>query len=564
MIDSPLTTGGTSDVTSSGSAFIKGPTPWLDVKAFGAKGDGTTDDRAAIQAAINACPSTGCTIYFPSASTYLIGSSPSDILGLTVSHSQTGIKFFGECGTGGLSTSCSQLVSKVGVTILTIGDGTYFHAGTLIQDLGFADMSSGNSTILGAIRLFDTQEFNLTNVRCTNIKSTTGYCMLIEGGTSPTVTQFGVIINPSVSAVTFPIQTKGNTSEINLYGGNLNCSSAGSPIGMDLGKNNHTTGVPTGGEWGVYGTHILNCATGVSMYNNSVMQWYGVMEQATGQNQGTGFVIDGDSTVSPGGITIGGSINNFATGVSIPTNAFVHDVTLIGTIGNSSTVAVSIGDSASNIKILGSLPSTNTAQLSASGTPLSNTMILTNSNYGGSGGVSVGSQIPTDLTFSSPESTPSAPTAGRTLFSNSGSGNDLSVVTPSPSTTIDLENNAVLMFYCQGLFSSSATVVLFPAATGTDCTNTGGLEVPVPFRGTLKNLFVKAGVAPSGTDSVTVYKGGSSQAITCSLTTTGANRFACNDTTHTLAVSAGDTISIRVVTSASETLTSIRASLELQ
>jgi len=46
----------------------------VDVRDYGAKGNGTTDDTAAIQAAINALPATGGTVYFP-AGTYLISSS---------------------------------------------------------------------------------------------------------------------------------------------------------------------------------------------------------------------------------------------------------------------------------------------------------------------------------------------------------------------------------------------------------------------------------------------------------------------------------------------------------
>lgn len=41
------------------------PTAPIDVTTFGAKGDGTTDDTAAIQAAINSAPSQGATVYFP-------------------------------------------------------------------------------------------------------------------------------------------------------------------------------------------------------------------------------------------------------------------------------------------------------------------------------------------------------------------------------------------------------------------------------------------------------------------------------------------------------------------
>lgn len=45
----------------------------FDVRAFGAKGDGTTNDRAAIQRAVDSCSRTGGTVLFPSGK-YLTGS----------------------------------------------------------------------------------------------------------------------------------------------------------------------------------------------------------------------------------------------------------------------------------------------------------------------------------------------------------------------------------------------------------------------------------------------------------------------------------------------------------
>jgi hypothetical protein len=48
----------------AGSLWSKGH-PWHDVKAYGAKGDGTTDDTTAIQAAINACGTIGGTVFIP-------------------------------------------------------------------------------------------------------------------------------------------------------------------------------------------------------------------------------------------------------------------------------------------------------------------------------------------------------------------------------------------------------------------------------------------------------------------------------------------------------------------
>lgn len=60
---------GQSLVASSGVAAawgaVSGTTDWINVKQYGAIGDGTTDDTAAIQAAINAVPSNGGVVYMP-------------------------------------------------------------------------------------------------------------------------------------------------------------------------------------------------------------------------------------------------------------------------------------------------------------------------------------------------------------------------------------------------------------------------------------------------------------------------------------------------------------------
>lgn len=53
---------------------IPGGLPVLDVRTFGATGDGSTDDRAAIQQAIDSAPRDGATVVFPPG-TYLVGSS---------------------------------------------------------------------------------------------------------------------------------------------------------------------------------------------------------------------------------------------------------------------------------------------------------------------------------------------------------------------------------------------------------------------------------------------------------------------------------------------------------
>lgn len=47
---------------------------WIDVRAYGALGDGATDDASAIQDAIDAAPSTGSIIFFP-AGTYIVSTA---------------------------------------------------------------------------------------------------------------------------------------------------------------------------------------------------------------------------------------------------------------------------------------------------------------------------------------------------------------------------------------------------------------------------------------------------------------------------------------------------------
>jgi|688.fasta_scaffold150947_1 hypothetical protein len=62
----------TADATSIGRTVLSKLRDVVSVKDFGAVGDGVTDDRAAIQAAIDSLAATGGTVVFP-AGTYLVG-----------------------------------------------------------------------------------------------------------------------------------------------------------------------------------------------------------------------------------------------------------------------------------------------------------------------------------------------------------------------------------------------------------------------------------------------------------------------------------------------------------
>jgi hypothetical protein len=55
----------------AGSAVFQGPDPWIDVRAYGAKGDGVTDDTVALLTALAAVPPSGAVVFAPPG-TYLV------------------------------------------------------------------------------------------------------------------------------------------------------------------------------------------------------------------------------------------------------------------------------------------------------------------------------------------------------------------------------------------------------------------------------------------------------------------------------------------------------------
>lgn len=96
---------------------------------------------------------------------------------------------------------------------------------------------------------------------------------------------------------------------------------------------------------------------------------------------------------------------------------------------------------------------------------------------------------------------------------------------------------------------AGATGILALFATGFIAT---GGNVPLPFGGTLKNLYVRiAGTQPStGSLVFTVMKNNVATDIVATCAANGAG-ITVSDTAHTLAVSAGDLIYLRAVNNAS-------------
>ncbi len=138
--------GGTVIVASDGGRWKLTHTGIVSVKQFGAKGDGTTDDTAALQAAINAA--AGRSLYIP-AGTYKISSS------LSLANANGGYRIFGDAPqwssasglVGGTIIENANTAGAAAVSISAGGNGTIRLTDFAIKGNG----SDGNGiTISGA------------------------------------------------------------------------------------------------------------------------------------------------------------------------------------------------------------------------------------------------------------------------------------------------------------------------------------------------------------------------------------------------------------------------------
>jgi hypothetical protein len=113
--------------------------------------------------------------------------------------------------------------------------------------------------------------------------------------------------------------------------------------------------------------------------------------------------------------------------------------------------------------------------------------------------------------------------------------------------------------------ANATTYYLWPGGTSPTLANsTNKPGMPVPAGCTARNLYISAGTGPTGVGgTVTLYHNGSASAITCTLSS-GSN-VSCNDTSHTVAFSAGALWAIGVLTTqASDTTANVTASFQCQ
>lgn len=174
----------------------------FDVRVYGAKGDGTTDDTTAIQNAMNAAKPTGATVWFPPG-TYLI-SSP---LTCYAKSATTGTLAPSLIGAPGKSGTSNDMGGDFGVVQL-LASGSFPVGEFLIDYIGSESAASG------ALVGFKISGFNLRCVSraagirlCNNASSSLEYCVLNNAATPNPADTIGSptgaisLVNPSAGGV---------------------------------------------------------------------------------------------------------------------------------------------------------------------------------------------------------------------------------------------------------------------------------------------------------------------------------------------------------------------------
>lgn len=100
--------------------------------------------------------------------------------------------------------------------------------------------------------------------------------------------------------------------------------------------------------------------------------------------------------------------------------------------------------------------------------------------------------------------------------------------------------------FSSGVTNSGAGSTVY-MGVGSFSATEANVIISCPLAGTLKNMYVRSSAAPGGgeTYTVTLRKASVDQTLTCTIS--GAGSSSSNDTTHTVAVSAGDALAVKVV-----------------
>lgn len=130
---------------------------------------------------------------------------------------------------------------------------------------------------------------------------------------------------------------------------------------------------------------------------------------------------------------------------------------------------------------------------------------------------------------------------------------------PTQEGTMNSVYGSNVSSFCTGTVGSAETEYLNGAACSGATTSTFTQVMTAPGVITGLKVYSSANVVGgSSKDVLTVYKNGSATTITCTIAASAAT---CSDSTHSVAVAAGDVIAFKFVTATSDTAANVSASV---
>jgi hypothetical protein len=220
------------DLSVVGDLAVKGGQPWLDVKAYGAIGDGTANDTSAIQAAINdAQAATRGTVFLP-IGTYKI-TSPLTIVG-------NAIRFVGAHMLG-------TEIQWYGTTgpMIDVGDGSSTYTDVLLDGFRVRDYATAATTGIRA------RKISRLRIRDATITATTA----MTTGLSLDTILFGMIDNFRGGALTTGVNVVA-CQQLQFFGGATVAVTLGTGTGLAIDTASNTVDT--------FGFDIENHSTGIS------------------------------------------------------------------------------------------------------------------------------------------------------------------------------------------------------------------------------------------------------------------------------------------------------------